>query len=916
MKRDFTVNIENIMQTAYLQYSLSVNVGRAIPDVRDGLKPCNRRVLFAMRQMGLTKSHATVKCAKVVGEVLGNYHPHGDSSVYDTLVRMAQDFSMRNTLIEGQGNFGNVDGDAAAAYRYTECRMERLTDELLADIEKETVPMIPTFDEQTLEPEVLPAKFPNLLVNGSMGIGVGMATSIPPHNLGEVIDAAVYLLDHPTATVAELMTCLPGPDFPTGGVICGVNEIRSLYETGHGVLKVRGKAEIIEDDNKSQIIIHEIPFALNKGMLVRRIAEVVNDKIITGISNLQDVSSDKSIKIVIDVKRGAMASVVLNQLYTHTQLESVLGCNMLVVDHNRPRVMNLPQILQAYLDHRMEVVTRRTKFELRKAEARAHILEGYLLALKNLDEVVRIIRESRTREDAARALMERFGFTKIQVNAILDMRLHQLTGLASEDLENEYNELMKQIAYYKELLASREKRMGVIREELLYVKERYADGRRTEIIQAEGDLNYADLIPRHACVITVSDTGYIKRVPADTYRTQHRGGMGIIGMETKEEDHVAHLFNADSHDLIFFITDRGLMYWLNVYDIPEGSRIAKGKAIVNLIKVEPGEQICAMLTLNRGMFDQPGLSIVMATRRGIVKKTALSEFRNLRRVGLRALIIEEGDDLIGAGIADGNCEIILSSCKGMACRFAETDIRTMGRASRGVTGIRFKLDDDYVVGMEIVPSAVPLGEETDFEPEAEAGDISDDSQAEESAASGDEEVPETDEADEAVPEDLSKPQLLVVTSGGMGKRSYVENYRLTRRGAKGVKNMNLAPGESVVAAIRVSPGDEILITTQRGQVVRTRIDEVRLVGRNSKGVRIMNLRKNDRITSVSRLIEVKVDDAETAGENETVVAPAATAEPVDPAVTDAGETGEVSAGPAAETAGTETDGGGEEPVGE
>ena len=491
------------------------------------------------------------------------------------------------------------------------------------------------------------------------------------------------------------------------------------------------------------------------------------------------------------------------------------------------------------------------------------------------------------------------------------MRLHQLTGLASEDLENEYNELMKQIAYYKELLASREKRMGVIREELLYVKERYADGRRTEIIQAEGDLNYADLIPRHACVITVSDTGYIKRVPADTYRTQHRGGMGIIGMETKEEDHVAHLFNADSHDLIFFITDRGLMYWLNVYDIPEGSRIAKGKAIVNLIKVEPGEQICAMLTLNRGMFDQPGLSIVMATRRGIVKKTALSEFRNLRRVGLRALIIEEGDDLIGAGIADGNCEIILSSCKGMACRFAETDIRTMGRASRGVTGIRFKLDDDYVVGMEIVPSAVPLGEETDFEPEA--GDVSEETVADESAAAGDEEVMETEETeDEAVPEDLSKPQLLVVTSGGMGKRSYVENYRLTRRGAKGVKNMNLAPGESVVAAIRVSPGDEILITTQRGQVVRTRIDEVRLVGRNSKGVRIMNLRKNDRITSVSRLIEVKADDAGASEENETVAAAAVTA---DPAVTAAGETGEVSADPSVETAGPETDDGAE-PAGE
>ncbi len=871
-KHDYTVNIEDVMHTAYLQYSLSVNVGRAIPDVRDGLKPCNRRVLYAMRQMGLTKSHSTVKCAKVVGEVLGNYHPHGDSSVYDTLVRMAQDFSMRVPLIEGQGNFGSIDGDPPAAYRYTECRMERVTDELLADIEKETVPMMPTFDEQNLEPEVLPAKFPNLLVNGSVGIGVGMATTIPPHNLGEVIDATVALLDNPASSVRDLMNYLPGPDFPTGAIICGIDEIRKLYETGHGVLKIRAKAEIVEKpDGREQIVVHEIPYGLNKELLVKRIADVVNDKVITGISGLRDESNKKGIRIVIDVKRDAMANVVLNQLYTHTQMDTVMGCNMLVVDHNRPHVMNLVQILQAYLDHRFEVVTRRAQFELKKAQARAHILEGLLIAGRNIDEVVKIIRESDTRDLAAQTLMERFSLSKIQVTAILDMRLHQLTKLATEDLEQEYGELMAKIQYLQELLASREKRLAVIREELLDVKERFADRRRTEITYAEGDLNYADLIPRHACVITVSDTGYIKRVPADTYQTHHRGAMGVIGMSTKEEDNVAHLFNADSHDIIFFITDRGFMYWLNVYDIPEGARVGKGKAIVNLIKIEQGEQICAMLTLNKAMFEQPNLSIVMATRMGVIKKTALSEFKNLRKVGLRALIIEEGDDLIGAEIADGSSEIILSTAKGMACRFTENNVRTMGRAARGVTGIRFKIEEDYVVSMEVVPSAVPIGPETVEEAEEEASPA-----AEEAEIPAEESL---DSEDELLVEDDGKPQLLVITSGGMGKRSYVENYRLTKRGAMGVKNMNLDPAEKIVAAIRVRHGDEILITTKRGQIVRIRVDEIRLVGRNSKGVRVMNLKKGDEITSVSCLVQVETDAKDENPEDQVIAAAGTGADP-------------------------------------
>ncbi|MBR3709212.1 MAG: DNA gyrase subunit A [Lentisphaeria bacterium] len=868
---DFLVSIEDIMHTAYLQYSLSVNIGRAIPDVRDGMKPCNRRILYAMRQLGLTKSHATVKCAKVVGEVLGNYHPHGDASVYDTLVRMAQDFSMREPLVEGQGNFGSIDGDPPAAYRYTECRMERLTEELLNDIEKETVNMMPTFDEANTEPEVLPAKFPNLLVNGSVGIGVGMATCIPTHNLGETIDATIYMLEHPTASVRELMSCLPGPDFPTGGIICGIDPIRSLYETGHGVIKIRAKADIVEKNNHEQIIVTEIPYAVNKEMMVKKIAELVGEKKINGISDIRDESSkERGIRIVIDIKRGFMGNVILNQLYTHSQMESVMGCNMLVVDHNRPRVMNLPQILQAFLDHRFEVVTRRAQFELKKAEARAHILEGLLIAVNNIDEVVKIIRDSRTKEAAATALIDRFGLTRIQVNAILDMRLHQLTGLAIEDLQADYDEIMKQIAYLKELLASREMRIQLIKEELLYVKERYADKRRTEITYDDGDLDIADLIPRHSCVITVSDTGYIKRVPADTYQTQHRGGVGIVGMKTKDEDHVAHLFNADSHDIIFFFTDKGFMYWLNVYDIPEGVRTGNGKAIVNLIKIEPGEQIKAMLTLNKSMFDMENMSIVMATRNGVVKKTALSQFKNLRNVGLRALIIEEGDDLIGAELASGTDEVILSTAKGMACRFVETDIRSMGRAARGVTGIRFKIEDDYIVSMEVVPgenaeaalNAAPIDDDAELPADDAAEDVADDMN--EDAAEADDDA-ETEE-------DNGKPQLLVVTSGGMGKRSYVDKYRLTRRGAKGVKNMNLDEGETVVAALRVKEDDELLITTERGQITRIPVSEIRKVGRNSKGVRIMNLRKNDRITSVSCIVQVEVENKpEDDGEEKFVV---------------------------------------------
>ncbi|MBR7104087.1 MAG: DNA gyrase subunit A [Lentisphaeria bacterium] len=840
--KDIPLNIEEIMHTAYLQYSLSVNVGRAIPDVRDGLKPVNRRILYAMRQMGLSKSHVTVKCAKVVGDVMGNYHPHGDSSIYEALVRLAQPFSMRCRLVEGQGNFGTIDGDPAAASRYTECRMERLGEEMLADIEKETVDMVPTFDESDVEPAVLPAKFPQLLVNGTTGIGVGMATNIPTHNLGEVIDATVYLLENPEATVDELMQYIPGPDFPTGAIIRGRWTLRQFYQTGHGSVKVRAKADIIEKDGHEQIIISEIPYGINKAQQIEKIAELVRDKKITGISGLRDESSDRAgLRVVIDIKRGSMGQVVLNQIYSHTMFETTIGCTMLVVDHNRPRTMNLVEVLQAYIDHRLEVILRRTIFELKKAEARAHILEGLMKAQDNIDEVVQIIRESRTRNDASERLIARFEFSQIQADAILDMRMHQLTGLAIETLQNEYNELMARIEYLKGLIESREKRLGVIKEELLDVKERFADPRRTEITMDDSDLNIADLIPRHSCVITVSNTGYIKRVPAATYRTQHRGGRGIIGMETKEEDHVEHLFNADSHDIIFFFTDRGFMYWLNVYEIPEGSRTGKGKAIVNMIKIEPGEKICAMLTVSQEDFNDTNKYIVMASRNGYIKKSELSLFKNLRRIGLRALVIEDDDDLIGAAIASNGNEILLSTSKGMSCRFDLDDdqIRPMGRSARGVTGMRFKIEGDTVVSLEVI-------KEPTYD-EAVAEDDSDDN------------MPETENetADDGVEETGIGPEVLVVTDGGMGKRSYVSNYRKTKRGARGVVNIRLREGEKVLAVLQIVDEDEILLTTANGQLSRIPVSEIRRIGRVGKGVKIMNLRDGERITGVAKLVKVE-----------------------------------------------------------
>ncbi len=836
IKRDIPINIEDIMHTAYLQYSLSVNVGRAIPDVRDGLKPVNRRILYAMKKLNLTKGSSYTKSATVVGEVIGKYHPHGDSSIYDAMVRLTQDFAMREPLVDGQGNFGSIDGDPAAAYRYTECRMERLAEELLADIDKATVNMLPTYDEKNVEPEVLPAKFPNLLVNGTTGIGVGMATNIPPHNLGEVIDATIHILENPQATVADLMQFIPGPDFPTGAYIRGRSEILRLYETGHGSIRMRAKADVIDTNGKEQIIITEIPYAVNKERMVKNIANLVNEKKIVGIAGLRDESSRRSgIRVVIDIKRNAMGNVVLNQLFAHTQLESTFGSNMLVVDKKRPKIMNLPQILQAYVDHRMEVVIRRAKFELNKAEARAHILQGLLKALNSIDEVVRIIRNSQTRKEAAEGLIAKFSFSAAQVNAILDMRLVQLTGLAAEDLQAEFDELLKKIAYLQEILASRQLRIGIIKDELTEVKDKHSNERRSEITHDDRDLNVADLIERHSCVVTVSNTGYVKRTPADTYKTQHRGGKGIIGMDTKAEDHVEHLFNSDSHELMFFFTNRGFMHWLNVYQIPEGARTSKGKAIVNMIKVTSEEQIQTMMTLDKEVLESEDKYLMLCTKSGYIKKTPLKDFARLRNAGLRALKIEEEDTLIGAAITDGTMEVILSTANGMACRFLEGDVRPMGRAARGVTGIKFKKPNDYVVSMEVVPQQ--FNSEADLEVEA-------------TEIEGDEEVVVTN----------NDPQLLVVSNGGMGKRSLVKTYRRTKRAAKGVVSMKLKDDEKVISAICIEDGDELMLTTEKGQLVRIPCDEIRTIGRASKGVRIMKLKDGDIISGISKIVNLNLDD--------------------------------------------------------
>ena len=792
------INIEEEMQRAYIDYSMSVIVGRALPDARDGLKPGNRRILFAMREGNYLHNRSYIKCARVVGDVIGKYHPHGDSAVYDTLVRMAQDFSTRYLLIDGQGNFGSIDGDPAAAYRYTECRLKKAAEELLADIDKDTVEMQPNYDEKLMEPKVLPARIPNLLVNGSTGIAVGMATNIPPHHLGEVVDGIIHLIDQPGATVAELMQFVKGPDFPTGGTVCGLAPIREMYETGRGHLHLRGKAAVEEWKNdRERIIISEIPYAVNKAMLIEKIAELVHEKKIDDISDLRDESDKDGIRVVVELKRGAIGQVVLNNLYKQTQLSVTFGAILLAIDHGRPRVMNLKDLMKCFIDHRFEVLTRRTKFELREALARAHILEGLLLALDNLDEVVRIIRASPNRDAAKVQLMGRFGFSELQASAILDMRLYQLTGLERDKIVAEYQALEARIAYLRELLADDQKLFGVMKDDLREIRAAYADERRTEIVADPGEIDIQDLVADEDCVISLSHAGYVKRTPTSVYREQKRGGKGVVGMDTKDEDYVEHVFNCSAHDWMLFFTEQGRMYFKKAYEIPEGARDSRGKALVNLLDVQGTEKIAAIIPI-RG-FD-PDQHLFFATEQGTVKKTALAAYQNVRASGLIAINVEEGDRLIGVELTGGQDDLLLVTRKGQGIRFNEEDARPMGRATGGVRGI--SLDPgDVVEGVEVVH------------------------------------------------EDA---MLLTVTENGFGKRTPFAEYRVQRRGGKGLIANNLTDKTGdLVTALSVHDADAIMIVTKKGTMIRMPVDGVRITGRSAQGVKLIDLDDGDVVMSAT-----------------------------------------------------------------
>ena len=795
------INIEDEMQRAYIDYSMSVIVGRALPDARDGLKPGNRRILYAMKERGWTHSKAFVKCAKVVGEVIGNYHPHGDTAVYDTLVRMAQEWSMRGMLIDGQGNFGSIDGDRAAAYRYTECRLQPLAEEMLADIDKETVDMRPNFDESLMEPTVLPARIPNLLVNGSTGIAVGMATNIPPHNLGEVIDGTIRLIDDPDCTIDELHELIKGPDFPTGGTVYGLNAVREFYTTGRGKIKVRGKAEIEEDDSgKARIIITEIPYALNKTLLIQKMVSLVRDKKLEGIADIRDESGKEGIRLVVELKRNAVPNVLLNNIYKHTQLESTFGAIMLAIDKGKPRVMNLKETLQCFIDHRFDVITRRTEFDLEKAQARAHILEGYLLAMDNMDEVVRIIRDSKNREEAQTRLMETFGFSEIQAKAILDMRLYQLTGLEREKVEAEYAELKQLIEYLEDLLAHPEKIYGVIKEDLEQIRAKYGDVRRTDLSIDEGEIDIEDLIADESCVITLSNTGYIKRVPTDTYRQQRRGGKGVVGMSTKEEDFVEHIFSASTHDYLLCFTEAGRMYWLKAYYVPEGTRQSRGRSLANVLQMAQEEKLAAILCVRE--LDDDAHNLIMATKKGIVKKTVLSAYKNVRAAGINAISIDDDDQLIGVKLTNGEDEIILSMKNGKAIRFRETDARAMGRVARGVKGVTLEGDDE-VVTIEIVDT---------------------------------------------------ESTMMAITENGYGKRTGFDEYRLQSRGGKGIISIQTTERNGkVVSAHAVTDEHRIMLISEGGQMICIGAADLRVIGRNTQGVRLFNLREGDKLVSAAVL---------------------------------------------------------------
>src|SRR3954471_1432908 len=815
-----SANITDIMQTAYIEYSMSVIIVRALPDARDGLKPVQRRILYAMLREGLVHNRAFDKCAGVVGEVLKNYHPHGDSSVYDTLVRLAQPWVMRYPLIDPQGNFGSVDGDPPAAYRYTEARLKNIAEELLADIEEDTVDFIPNYKESTTEPTVLPSALPNLLMNGSTGIAVGMTTNIPPHNLDEIIEASCAIIDNPRISVDELCTIVKGPDFPTGGIITGREGILSYLKTGKGIVRTRGKAHTEElKGGMEQIVITEIPYNVNRNTLVLRIAELVGEKQIEGIRDLRD-ESDENTRIVIELKRGEQAKVVINQLFQKTALESSFGVTLLALDKKRPKQMNIKELIECYIEHRRDVITRRTQFRLKEAMDRAHILEGYIIALDNLDDFVKIIRASQNREEAKVKLMAKYPLSDRQTDAILELRLYQLTGLERGKIEAEYVELMRLIEELRGILESEAKLLALIKKELAAMKEKYTSPRRTEIVAAAGEFRMEDVVPNEGCVMTVSHLGFIKRTRVADYRSQKRGGKGVIGAEPYEEDFVEHLFTASTHDYILFLTSTGQCHAKKVYDVPEGTRASKGKSVSSFLRLADGEKIAAMICV-KDFADS--LHIAMVTKNGVMKKTNLADYTNATREGgLRGIKLEEGDTLVGCVLTTGTNELVLVSYKGQAVRFKEEDLRDQGRDTVGVTGMRFKYDGDFVKTIAVCDPA---------------------------------------------------SQLLVAREDGVGKRTPFEDYRLISRGGTGVIAIDLPEDGSVnvAGALSVGENDEVMLLTAKGQSIRTRVSEIRETGRGAKGVRLVTLEPGDKLLSIARIVET---DEEQAANAEAATPPA------------------------------------------
>jgi DNA gyrase subunit A len=808
-------NLEDEMKTSYIDYAMSVIVGRALPDVRDGLKPVHRRILYAMKEMGLKHTSAYKKSARVVGDVLGKYHPHGDTAVYDAMVRMVQDFSLRYPLVEGQGNFGSIDGDSPAAMRYTEARMDAIADEMLGDIDKETVDFVPNYDGSLQEPVILPAKLPNLLINGSSGIAVGMATNIPPHNLTEVIEGVIAYMENPEITIADISKIIKGPDFPTAGIIHGRAGIKEYLETGRGSVKIRAKTEIEElKGNREAIIIRELPYQVNKAVLLETIAGLVRDKKIEGISDLRDESDRDGIRVVIEIKRDSNSQIVLNQLYKHTQMATSFGVIMLAIVNNKPKVLNIKEMLYHYVEHRKIVIIRRTKFELAKAEARAHILEGLKIALDNLDAIIKTIKESKDVDIARVNLMSRFKLSKIQSQAILDMKLQQLTGLERKKIEDEYLEVIKTIERLRGILADPKKVLAIIREELLQLKEKYGDDRRTRIMAQAVDLDIEDLIQEEEVVVTLSHAGYIKRLPVTTYRAQRRGGRGIAGMATREEDFVESLFITNTHAYMLFFTTKGRIYWTRVYEIPEGGRASKGKAIVNLLQLSSqDEKITAAIPI-RSFEDEKdkGTYLLMGTRNGTVKKTPLTEFDSPRKGGIIAIGLEQGDVLIEVKRTDGNSQVIIATKEGLAIRFKEKEVRSIGRAGKGVRGINL-VKNDEVVGMEAVS-----------------------------------------------PKDV----ILAACVNGYGKRTEVDAYRLQSRGGKGVINIKTTDRNGTVIGIKKANDDvELMLMTEKGITIRLPVKDVSIIGRNAQGVRLVRLEEGDKLAALATVVKEENEEAAT-----------------------------------------------------